>query len=368
MENMMRKRILSALSTITLLIYPLSLSASTAPSPDFNGDGKVGIADFLLFVDQFGNRQGDGKYEAKYDLDGDGLIGIGDFLIFVNDFGKEVPPSDGGDEEIVDIPDASLRAIIAYSLGKARGATITRAEMASLTVLEAQKLNISDLKGLEFATNLISLDLNSNSITDLSPLSNLTNLTSLNLDNNSFSDIAPSLSNLTNLTSLSLVNSSISEVAPLSNLTNLTFLSLVANPISDLSPLSNLTNLTSLWLFHCTITDLSPLSNLTSLRELQLGNSIFPISIYNNSITDISALSGLTSLTTLGLEANSITDLAPLVENTGLGEGDRVFVNNNPLSATSINKYIPALQSRGVDVRFGASKPAVEENRARHDI
>ena len=72
-------------------------------------------------------------------------------------------------------------------------------------------------------------------------------------------------------------------------------------------------------------------------------------------------MSGLTSLTTLGLEVNSITDLAPLVENTGLGSGDKVDMSNNPLSATSINKYIPALQSRGVEVSFGASKPAVEE-------
>ena len=45
----------------------------------------------------------------------------------------------------------------------------------------------------------------------------------------------------------------------------------------------------------------------------------------------------------------------------GLGSGDLVDVSNNPLSATSINTHIPALQSRGVSVSFGASKPAVEE-------
>ena len=36
-------------------------------------------------------------------------------------------------------------------------------------------------------------------------------------------------------------------------------------------------------------------------------------------------------------------------------------VRNNPLSDQSRNVHIPALQSRGVTVRFGASKPAVEE-------
>ena len=61
------------------------------PNPDFNGDGTVGISDFLLFAEQFGLSQGDAEYDGRYDLDGDGSIGIGDFLIFVEDFGKKVP-------------------------------------------------------------------------------------------------------------------------------------------------------------------------------------------------------------------------------------------------------------------------------------
>ena len=64
--------------------------APQPPNPDFNGDGIVGVSDFLLFVEQFGFSQGDAGYDARYDLDGDGTIGIGDFLIFVNAFGKKV--------------------------------------------------------------------------------------------------------------------------------------------------------------------------------------------------------------------------------------------------------------------------------------
>ena len=60
------------------------------PNPDFDGDGTVGISDFLLFAEQFGLSQGDAGYDARFDLDGDGIIGIGDFLIFVEDFGKSV--------------------------------------------------------------------------------------------------------------------------------------------------------------------------------------------------------------------------------------------------------------------------------------
>ncbi|MDE2699741.1 MAG: hypothetical protein OXI23_12790, partial [Gemmatimonadota bacterium] len=51
--------------------------------------------------------------------------------------------------------------------------------------------------------------------------------------------------------------------------------------------------------------------------------------------------------------------------NTGLSEGDYVNVRANPLSATSINTHIPALQGRGVNVQFGASKPTVEETEPR---
>ncbi len=60
------------------------------PTPDFDGDGVVGFADFLLFVAQFGSSEDDEGYDVWFDLDGDGVIGFGDFLIFVNAFGKKV--------------------------------------------------------------------------------------------------------------------------------------------------------------------------------------------------------------------------------------------------------------------------------------
>ena len=452
---------------------------------DFNGDGRVGFPDFLGFVSQFGTRQGDGKYEAKYDLNSDGAIGFGDFLIFSSNFGKE---AGGGREETqVTIPDANLRVAIETALGKARDAPITRAEMASLTRLEVPNSNISDLNGLEFATGLISLDLSYNIISDITPLSGLTNLTSLDLSYNIISDITP-LSGLTNLTSLRLHDNFFSDISPLSGLTRLELLSLYditirdrsflsrlsnlseadipdanlraaiktnlgkasdetitgfemaflseleapnsnisdltglelatnltsldlgymavdgfvrnSNSISDLSPLSNLTRLRTLDLYNTGISDITLLSDLTSLEWLILSSNdisdvsalsgltsliylnlsltaisnIAPLSgltslrylyLYNTSISDVSALSGLTKLELLYLRNNSISDLSPLVVNTGLGRGDEVNVTKNPLSTTSINTHIPALQGRGVDVRFGASKPAVENKEPR---
>ena len=222
--------------------------------------------------------------------------------------------------ELVDIPDPNLRAAIERNLGKASGAIITTVDMATLLHLEARNANISDLTGLEAATNLTFLILDTNAITDISAVSGLTNLESLNLRNNSITDIS-AVSGLTNLESLNLRNNSISDLSAVSGLTNLESLNLRNNSISDLSAVSGLTNLT--WL---------------NLR--------------NNSISDLSAVSGLTSLTFLILDNNNVSDLSPLVENTGLGSGGTVSLWENPLSEASINTHIPALQSRGVTVEF----------------
>ena len=82
-------------TTIVAVIVPGIEPPSTfvieaVATPDFDGDGTVGIFDFLLFVDQFGFSQSDAGYDARFDLDGNGVIGISDFLIFVNDFGKKI--------------------------------------------------------------------------------------------------------------------------------------------------------------------------------------------------------------------------------------------------------------------------------------
>ena len=70
----------------------------------------------------------------------------------------------------VNLPDPNLRAAVENLLGKASGATITTADMARLTHLHARNIDISDLTGLESATNLTYLSLNDNNISDISPL------------------------------------------------------------------------------------------------------------------------------------------------------------------------------------------------------
>ena len=67
----------------------------TAPSPDFDGDSRVGFSDFLIFAEHFGTRQGDGQYDTRIDLNSDGAIGFTDFLIFAEAFGTVVETPSG---------------------------------------------------------------------------------------------------------------------------------------------------------------------------------------------------------------------------------------------------------------------------------
>ena len=184
--------------------------------------------------------------------------------------GVRVTVSAGGSSTTnVDIPDTNLRAAIRRALRKVSGA-ITRAEMATLKILEAPDSDISDLTGLEFATGLTSLNLSVNIISDITPLSGLTNLTSLNLSVNIISDITP-LSGLTNLTSLNLSVNAITDISPLAGLNKLTSLRIHDNFFSDISPLAGLPNLTLLSLYdNIAITDRSVLSRLSNLSEADI--------------------------------------------------------------------------------------------------
>ena len=325
----------------------------------------------------------------------------------------EASEEEGSDGQ-VSIPDANLRAAIEAALGKARGAPITVADMETLNLLHAADRGISNLTGLEFATNLKRLYLSENNISDISALSGLTNLRDLTLWLNNLTDVS-ALSGLTELGRLVLIGNNISDISALSSLTKLLGLYLNGNPISDVSALRGLTNLTRLEIFATAISDISALSGLTNLIVLALGsNNVSDISalsgltnltflyLQNNRITDVSALGRLTNLIVLVLSGNNISDISPLSGLINLktlrlgndGGGNLVTdvsvlagltnlwklglafnlitdvsalrglyslieldLRGNPLSDSSINDDIPALLSRGVKMFFDPSRP-----------
>jgi hypothetical protein len=77
-------------------------------------------------------------------------------------------------------------------------------------------------------------------------------------------------------------------------------------------------------------------------------------------ISNLDGIQHLTQLTSLDLYDNQISDISPLMDNPGLGEGDWIDLTGNPLNDEAYEVHIPALQARGADVLFDP-KTAVSE-------
>lgn len=212
----------------------------------------------------------------------------------------------------VHIPDPNLRAAIAEALGKAPRSAITVAEMATLEGLHASGMGISDLTGLEFATNLKDLRIEDNLMPDLSPIAGLTQLTGLRIPGSKISDISP-ITELKKLHSLEIYSNDISDISPLAGLTKLHWLSMYNNPVSDLSPLANLKNLGGVRVSVEGSGDLSPIAELTNLEGLYYWGS-------GNPVPDLSPLTNLPKLRGISIEGGGAVDVSPLAGLTAVKE------------------------------------------------
>ena len=264
------------------------------------------------------------------------------------------------------MPDPSLRQLVRATLGLSENEAFSQADMLNIVTLAGPYLRIMYLKGLEHASNLTELTLNSNLISDLSPLSELTELTTLNLEDNDITDITP-LEELIALTRLELAANKIADLTPLGYLLQLTTLNLRENQIDDLTPLSALVALTDLDLTSNQIEDVSPLAALPNLKILRISDNpltdatqltglaetieadvniqgvirdvalskairteldiaaeqrltravlqkLTTLQAAHSAITDLTGLENAVNLTSLALEENAIVDLAPLEE------------------------------------------------------
>ena len=119
------------------------------------------------------------------------------------------------------MPDANLREAVREALGLDPDETLTQAHLLQLTdFMQGRRRGISDLSGLEHATNLRILSIHDNAIEDLTPLANLTKLQDLNLAACRIKDVSL-LANLASLETLILFGNGITDVTPLANLTSL---------------------------------------------------------------------------------------------------------------------------------------------------
>ena len=113
----------------------------------------------------------------------------------------------------ISISDPLLEAAIREELGLPLG-FLKRIDLLKLTSLDVKSLDIDDLTGLEFCTNLTFLDLSGTQVSDITPLANLFNIRSLNLDGTPVFECT-ALAGLVNLDSLSICSTLITDIQPL---------------------------------------------------------------------------------------------------------------------------------------------------------
>jgi len=254
----------------------------------------------------------------------------------------------------VSIPDPNLKSMLYGALSLGPTNCLNSAALLSLSNLFACHQHITNLWGLEYATNLKSLYLVGNGITDVTPLAGLTRLAQLALGQNRIISLAP-LTPLINLTNLEVSDNQVGAASPLDGLTNLVALGLGGNALSDLGFLTNLSQLDSLALDRNSnnIVDILPLAGLTNLRSLSLGGdpliasygelssltNLINLSLHNGSLGDLSVLSGLSRLAALDLYNNPVRDVSPLLVLSNLHCLDLSWdslITNAPLLGSSI--------------------------------
>ncbi len=269
--------------------------------------------------------------------------------------------------DFVDIPDTNLAAALRSALSLPTDDPILPEEMEQLTNLTATNRSISDLTGLEAATDVTDLTLSNNTIVDLEPLEDLAGLTDLNLSNNQIVDLEP-LEDLTSLETLDLRNNLITDVAPLAGLGKLTLLQLGGNSVANPGALYELqrggttirgvdvptdvifvdANLEAVVRQALRIAAADPISpdvmatltqltaagkSITSLSGLEDAGLLEMLDVGQNAISDLGPLSGLTHLERLDLADNPITNISSL---SGLTHLERLDLRNNNVTDTAL--------------------------------
>ncbi len=321
------------------------------------------------------------------------------------------PPADRamaqtGPTTPVDIPDANLRTLLEARLGKAAGATITRAEMAAFTGFPygsppRRRLRLDhvdwnshlvptppvpatvvrELTGLEYLTAIQGFSIIHHRIMDLRPLAGLTGVRRLWLRGNLISDLSPlrglpldqlgisynpvsdlrPLAGMVELANFHCDRCQISDISPLAGLTRLTFLDLNNNYIRSIEPLRRVNDLAEVYLSDNDIEDLSPLENRNLRTLTAAGNRITDLSPLRNSLAmetldlnlneglrDVSVVERMVALKVLRLDGTDVRDLSPLVRNNGLGSGDQVYLRNLPNLNADAEQHVETLRGRGV--------------------
>jgi len=210
-------------------------------------------------------------------------------------------------DHLVVFPDPQLDRVVRKALQLDASISITKTQLAELTMLYASSEGLINLHGLQYAVGLRDLTVSYNQIVDITPLQELRHLNWLNLTENP-----------------------ITNLKPLSKLLALKVLDIFYIPTTDLTPLAGL-KLTSVGLSNQAAFDLSPLQNMPISR----------FSMWSSATTDISVLADA-PLQFLHLHESKVKDLSVLKNLSGL---ERVFV-----TGTEVVDLSPLQQARSLSV------------------
>lgn len=159
-------------------------------------------------------------------------------------------------------PDANFRYYV-RSQSYGSDGVLTDAEIAEVKSMYPWYSDIEDLTGIEYFTELETLDVGGNYLTEVD-LSQNTKLKRLSLDNNLLTYV--DVSNFPDLELLSCYGNQLTGIDISNNLV-LNHLNIGINPISELSFSTNNSALEILYCYTCNLTTLD-VSNLTGLKEL----------------------------------------------------------------------------------------------------
>ncbi len=184
----------------------------------------------------------------------------------------------------IEFEDENFEHEVMKILGKKEG-RILKAEVESISHISIREKQITSLEGIQYFTNLKSIDAAMNNINDITPLKQLNNLVDIQLWNNKIENIE-SVKNMNQLEVLWIGSNGIRDISPIMDLVNLKKLGIWACDIKDISGLSRLNKLTEIDLRYNQVEDISHLSKLSNLEILYLTG---------NNINDYSSLDSLTN-------------------------------------------------------------------------
>ena len=277
------------------------------------------------------------------------------------------------------------------------------ANLSALKELYLADNFVADLMPLSAMTDLSTLNLADNNLTEITPLAGLAGLERLSMGGNRIAVLSP-LTDLTKVRSLDLSDNAVEDIGALVDqaifggaASTGAGLNLDGNPLNDASVEEHIPKLES-WgvnvrferpgskVSAAAIADPTllalvaealarsrvhvddapsslPVDQLQRLAVRNRGISSFAglesalglVSMHaaSNRITDLSPLADLPNLEKLDLRDNHISEIAPLVANADLGEGDWIALDGNPLSEQSLNVHVPTLLDRGVQISVG---------------